>query len=198
MDIQRGQLSQCATIAQLIHASEPKLLSFLFGGMTQSQAYLQQACNRAHGQFSANYHWVAVEPAKKVVGICTTWISVMPTEFQLGTISSLREFLTPEQIIHLLAYQETLEACFVAPQNHQLCLGHVSTETSSKRKGIASALIAHTIENAKQSAKREIVLDVEETNVGAIACYLKAGFAEVKQNTFTPTQQTFIRMSLLI
>ena len=198
MDIQRGDLSQSAAIAQLIYASEPTLLSFLFGGVTQTQDYLQQACSQAHGQFSANYHWVALEHANAVEGICDNWLSVMPAEFQLGTISSLREFLSPEQIIHLLAYKESVDACFVAPQSHQVCLGHVSVFSGSKHKGIASALIAHTVEYTKESAKREIVLDVEATNVGAIKCYLKAGFTELKHNKFEPTQQTFIRMALRV
>ena len=198
MDIQRGDLSQSTAIAQLIYASEPTLLSFLFGGVKQTQTYLQQACSQAHGQFSANYHWVAFEHAPEVEGICANWFSVMPAEFQQGTISSLREFLSPMQIIHLLAYKESVDACFVAPQSDQVCLGHVSVSNASKHKGIASALIAHTIKFAKKSEKREIVLDVEATNVGALKCYLKAGFAELKHNKFEPTQQTFIRMALRI
>lgn len=198
MNIQRGELSQSAAIAQLIYASEPTLLSFLFGGLTQAEYYLKQACGQAHGQFSANYHWVALEHANSVEGICANWLSVMPVEFQLGTISSLREFLSPEQIIHLLAYKESVDACFVVPQSHQVCLGHVSVCGASKHQGIASALIAHTVEYTKASAKREIVLDVEATNVGAMKCYLKAGFAELKHNKFEPTKQTFIRMVLRI
>lgn len=198
MNIQRGELSQSAAIAQLIYASEPTLLSFLFGGLRQAEYYLKQACGQAHGQFSANYHWVALEHANSVEGICANWLSVMPVEFQLGTISSLREFLSPEQIIHLLAYKESVDACFVAPQSHQVCLGHVSVCGASKHQGIASALIAHTVEYTKASAKREIVLDVEATNVGAIKCYLKAGFTEFKHNKFEPTRQTFIRMVLRI
>ena len=198
LDIQRGDLSQSAAIAQLIYASEPTLLSFLFGGVTQTQDYLRQACSQAHGQFSANYHWVALEDGNTVEGICATWLSVMPAEFQLGTVTSLREFLTPEQIIHLLAYKEILDTCFVAPQSHQVCLGHVSVCAASKQKGIASALIAHAIEYAKNNLKREIILDVEEANLGAIKCYLKAGFVESKHSRFEPTQQTFVRMTLCI
>jgi len=198
LKIQPGVTSQSAAIAQLIYASEPTLLSFLFGGETRAQDYLQQACSQTHGQFSANYHWVALEDENTVEGICATWLSVMPAEFQLGTIASLREFLTPEQIIHLLAYKETLDACFIAPQSHQVCLGHVSVCSASQHKGMASALIAHAIEYAKKSVKREIVLDVEEANLGAIKCYSKAGFVESKHSRFEPTEQTFVRMTLRI
>jgi ribosomal protein S18 acetylase RimI-like enzyme len=198
LNIQRGATAQSAAIAKLIYASEPRLLSFLFGNDTRAQAYLQQACSQTHGQFSANYHWVSLEDGKTVDGICATWLSVMPVEFQLGTIASLREFLTPEQIIHLLAYKETLDACFIAPQSHQVCLGHVSVCAASQQKGIASALIAHAVEYAIKSAKREIILDVEEANLGAIKCYLKAGFVELKHSRFEPTQQTFVRMTLRI
>lgn len=198
MDIQRGDSSQSAAIAELIFASEPILLSFLFGGDIQSKAYLQQACNQAHGQFSGNYHWVASQNDKPLLGICTSWFSAMPTVFQQGTISSLTDFLGTKQIIHLLAYKEALDLCFPAPAPHQVCLGHMSIAPSSRRKGVASALITHVLNEAKESNKREIILDVDTVNNKAVQCYMKAGFAEIKQTTFAPTQQTFSRMLLRI
>jgi ribosomal protein S18 acetylase RimI-like enzyme len=198
LNIQRGGVSQSDVIAELIFASEPKLLSFLFGGEIQCKAYLQKACNQAHGQFSANYHWTACAKNNSIKGICAAWFSVMPTAFQQGTISSLRALLTPQQIIHLVAYKESLDLCFVPPAPHQICIGHVSIEPSSQRKGIATALIAQVLHDAKENTKRELILDVETANTGAFECYLKAGFVETKQARFEATQQTFSRMQLLI
>jgi hypothetical protein len=198
LDIQRGDLSQSAAIADLIFASEPTLLSFLFGGELRCKTYLQQACNQAHGQFGANYHWVASDKNNAIEGVCASWSSVMPVAFQQGTITSLREFVAPEQIIHLLAYKETLDLCFAPPGPYQVCLGHVSTAPSSRRKGIASALISHVIHDTHANQKRELILDVDIVNYDAIQCYLNAGFVEVKQTHFEPTQQTFSRMLLRI
>ncbi|MFT6328595.1 MAG: ribosomal protein S18 acetylase RimI-like enzyme [Bermanella sp.] len=198
MNIQRGDVAQSDVIAELIFASEPRLLSFLFGGEIQCKAYLQQACNQAHGQFSANYHWVACAKNKSIKGICAAWFCVMPTAFQQGTISSLRGLLTPQQIIHLVAYKESLDLCFAPPAPHQICIGHVSIEPSSQRKGIATAFIAQVLHDAKENTKRELILDVDTANTGAFECYLKAGFVETKRNRFEATQQTFSRMRLLI
>ena len=116
--------------------------------------YLQHACKQPHGQFSAVYHWVSAgsehtgdEP--KIDGICATWLSIMPKEFQAGTVSALRDFLSPEQIIHLLAYKEALDECFVPPSSRQLCIGHVSVTSARKRSGVASRLIEHAVQYAK-------------------------------------------------
>ncbi|MFT6085517.1 MAG: GNAT superfamily N-acetyltransferase [Glaciecola sp.] len=198
MDIQRGQLLQSAAIAELIFASEPTLLSFLFGGEIQSKAYLTQACKQPHGQFSANYHWVASQKNSQVKGICASWLCVMPTAFQQGTISSLIAFLEPHQIIHLLAYKEAVDQCFPPPTPYQICIGHVSIASSSWRKGVASELISHVIQDARENKKRELILDVDIVNNDAVQCYLKAGFVEIKQTRFEATQQTFARMLLRI
>jgi len=152
LDIQRGDSSQSAAIAELIFASEPILLSFLFGGDIQSKAYLQQACNQAHGQFSGNYHWVASQMINHYWGYARLWFSAMPTVFQQGTIFFfITDFLGTKQIIHLLAYKEALDLCFPAPAPHQVCLGHMSIAPSSRRKGVASALITHVLNEAKES-----------------------------------------------
>ena len=191
-------MSQSDVIAELIFASEPTLLSFLFGGEIQCKAYLQEACNQDHGQFSANYHWVVSAKNNSVKGICAAWSCVMPLEFQQGTISSLRGLLTAQQIIHLAAYKKSLDLCFAPPAPHQICIGHVSIEPNSRRKGIANALISHVLHDAKENTKRELILDVETANTSAFQCYLTAGFVEIRQTRFEATQQTFSRMRLLI
>jgi GNAT superfamily N-acetyltransferase len=196
--IQRGQLLQSAAIAELIFVSENKLLSFLFGGELLSKAYLTKACNQPHGQFSANYHWVASQKDNQVGGICASWLSVMPAVFQKGTISSLTAFLEPNQIIHLLAYKEAVDECFPAPTPYQICIGHVAVAQNSRRKGIASELLSHVIHEAKEKTKRELILDVDIVKNDAVQCYLKAGFVEIKQTRFEATQQTFSRMLLRI
>jgi ribosomal protein S18 acetylase RimI-like enzyme len=196
VDIQRGQLLQSAAIAELIFASEPTLLSFLFGSEQQSKAYLTQACNQSQGQFSANYHWVASQKDNQVKGICASWLCVMPTAFQQGTISSLTAFLEPHQIIHLLAYKEAVDQCFPPPMPNQICIGHVSVTPSSRRKGIASELISYVIKDAKKNTKNELILDVDITNDDAVQCYKKAGFVKIKQCRFEATRQTFTRMLL--
>jgi ribosomal protein S18 acetylase RimI-like enzyme len=196
--IQRGQLLQSAAIAELIFASEPTLLSFLFGGELQSKAYLTQACKQAHGQFSANYHWVASKKNSQVKGICASWLCVMPTAFQQGTISSLKAFLEPQQIVHLLAYEQAVDKCFPRPEPYQTSIGHMSITATSRRKGIASELISHVINDAKEKTKPEFILDVDIAKNAAVQCYLKAGFVEIKQTRFEATQQTFARMLLRI
>jgi GNAT superfamily N-acetyltransferase len=198
VNIQRGKLLQSAAIAELIFASEPTLLSFLFGGDLQSKAYLIQACNQPQGQFSANYHWVASQNDKQVEGICASWFFVMPVAFQQGTISSLTAFLQPQQIIHLLAYNQSLDHCFPPPASYQTCIGHVSIVPTSRRTGVATALIEHVIHDARENKKRELILDVDIVNSDAVQCYLKAGFVEIKQTRFEATQQTFARMVLRI
>lgn len=198
MAIQRGQLSQSAEIAELIFASEPSLLSFLFGGEESCKTYLQKACKQAQGQFSANYHWVYSLQNNSVDGVCATWLASMPLEFQAGTISALREFLSDEQIIHLLAYKEMLDVCFVAPRNDQLCIGHLSVHDKSKRQGLARKLIQHARTEAKALSLNELILDVDVSNKPAIECYLKEGFCHVRETKFEATQQTFSRMSLIL
>jgi len=106
--------------------------------------------------------------------------------------------LTAQQIIHLAAYKKSLDLCFAPPAPHQICIGHVSIEPNSRRKGIANALISHVLHDAKENTKRELILDVETANTGAFQCYLTAGFVEIRQTRFEATQQTFSRMRLLI
>ena len=194
MLIKRGATSQSEVIADLIFASEPTLLSFLFGGKESCQRYLKASCAREHGQFSANYHWIHATQEGGVDGICATWLSVMPEAFQSGTLAALKDFLTTQQIIHLLAYKEVLDDCFTPPESHQLCIGHLSIRQESRRSGVASALLAHARDEAKALQFTELILDVETNNESAIACYSKSGFEVLTQSTFEATGQRFSRM----
>lgn len=198
MSIQRAQRSQSAEVAALIFASEPTLLSFLFGGQDSCRTYLMRACEQDHGQFSAHYHWVTSATDGSVAGTCATWLARMPVDFQSGTINALRDFLSAQQIIHLLAYKELLDSCFIPPTAEQLCLGHLSVIEQSKRKGLATGMIQHAIAEAKELRLHELVLDVDIANADALACYLKLGFQAVQQTCFEPTQQTFARMALAV
>lgn len=218
MDIRLGTLQHAERVSQLILASEPTLLSFLFGGEALCLNYLRKACAQPQGQFSANYHWLAFQESKQynetinrdlnpvktehgeqvVAGICATWLSVMPKEFQEGTVSALRDFLNIEQIIHLLAYKDALDECFVPPELHQLCIGHVSIDTNYQQQGVASLLLKHVKNEARKQDKTEVVLDVGALNTNAIKCYEKAGFTHQHERVFEATQQRFSRMSFAL
>ncbi len=206
MLISLGEIRQSSEIAALIFASEPKLLSFLFGGDTECLSYLEKACKQPYGQFSANSHHIvkladkstAAFSERAIAGICATWYANMAVEFQQGTLSSFRSFLTTEQIIHLLAYKDALDDCFAPPKQHQLCLGHISVATGYRKMGVASSLIEHAASVAAELSKTELILDAEALNTNAVDCYLKAGFKVTQQSTFAATQQLFSRMTLLI
>jgi ribosomal protein S18 acetylase RimI-like enzyme len=121
----------------------------------------------------------------------------MALEFQQGTLSSIKDFLSTETIIHLLTYNDALDQCFSPPKEHQLCLGHISVAANYRRLGIATALIEHAKVEAAKVCKTELILDAETSNRHAVDCYLKAGFTVTKQSIFEATQQTFSRMTLL-
>lgn len=159
---------------------------------------MKEACEQAHGQFSAPYHWVNKTPEGDVQGICATWLATMPLAFQTGTVSALRDFLTPAQIIHLLAYKDALDQCFAPPTSTQLCIGHISVAVAAKRQGVASQLILNAIQQAQNLSLHTLVLDVDTENLSAIACYQKAGFTAQETHYFEATKQHFSRMVMPI
>jgi ribosomal protein S18 acetylase RimI-like enzyme len=197
-----GRREEADQIAQLILSTEPILLSYLFGGEQQTAAFLKFACKQDDGQFSAYRHYVLNQennkPSDIITGVYTLWHSDMPSTFESFTLSALKSYFNVQQLGHLIINKTALDDCFLAPQPHQLCIGHIAVLENYRHKGIASQFLEMAKQKAVQMGKQELVLDVEKRNEAAVNCYLKAGFSANKQSQFLATEQVFLRMALPI
>ena len=60
-------------------------------------------------------------------------------------------------------------------------LNRIAVAVDHRRRGIAAALLAEATEVARQRGMRRMLLEVSETNTGALAFYRRSGFAEISR-----------------
>ncbi|MFT6268131.1 MAG: ribosomal protein S18 acetylase RimI-like enzyme [Alphaproteobacteria bacterium] len=180
-------------LSSLIFSSAPVLLPYLFKGRAQALDYIFKASQRSDGQYSAARHQIACE-GSNVLGSITLWDNNLPQSFHSHTLQSLSDFLGPNQIAHLVITNERIKKVFLAPLDHQLCVGHLAVIEKYRGMGVGKKLIAHAIVQAKLRDKTQLILDVDSNNDDAVSFYLGLGFMLIKSNEFIYTKQTFYRM----
>ncbi|MFT4653705.1 MAG: ribosomal protein S18 acetylase RimI-like enzyme [Patiriisocius sp.] len=180
-------------LASLIFSSAPVLLPYIFTSKKQALDYIEKASQRSDGQYSAARHQVAYEGAN-AVGSITLWDNTLPQSFHTHTLQSLRDFLTPNQITHLVFTNEKIKEVFLAPLDHQLCVGHLAVMEKYRGMGVGKKLIAYAILQAKRRRKTQLILDVDSNNDEALSFYSGLGFMLITRIEFTYTEQVFYRM----
>ena len=61
-------------------------------------------------------------------------------------------------------------------RGHELLIANIAVEEEFRREGLASRLISHILEEAGRKGLTYAVLDVRESNAGAIDLYARFGF----------------------
>jgi ribosomal protein S18 acetylase RimI-like enzyme len=191
--LRQGKASDHHILTDLILSSAPLLLPYLFNGEQNARDYIFNASQQSDGQYSAVRHQVAVD-ASSVIACMTLWDNDLPASFHQKNLSSLRKFLTDEQIKHLLKSNAQIEKVFPGPSEEQLCIGHLAVQEHAKGRGIGKKLIAYAISQAKLRGKNQVVLDVDRDNEEALSFYQGLGFVMASSVEFLPTQQVFYRM----
>jgi ribosomal protein S18 acetylase RimI-like enzyme len=182
-----------SVLAHLIYSSAPTLLSFLFSGKLAALDYISKASERDDGQYSATRHCLATQNSE-IVGCITLWDNSLSQTFHSQTLRSLKDFLRPEQISHLVYTNGKIAEVFLAPLAHQLCVGHLAVQEEHKGCGIGKNMLAYAVTRAKQKGKTELVLDVDSANNDAVGFYYAQGFVLSKATSLAYTEQTFYRM----
>ena len=180
-------------LAPLIFSSATILLPYLFKGHQSALKYILHAAKQPDGQYSARRHQLAIN-SNKVVGCITLWDDQLPKSFHSYTLKSLTQFLQAEQIVHLLDNNKLITSVFLAPQSHQLCVGHLAVAKTDRGLGIGKKLVNYAIMQAKKYNKTQLVLDVDSTNAEALSFYNGLGFIRQNSTFFAPTEQRFHRM----
>lgn len=211
ISIRTGQADDAGDLANLVLASAPILLPYLFNGEQQAKQYIEQSSRSNDGQYSANRHCIAdgnlpTTPASTdagnnttaVLGCMTLWHSNMGTAFELATINSLKLHLTGTQIRHLLNINPMLTSVFQSPKENELCMGHLAVLQNARGSGVGKKLVAYALKQAKRLNKSSLVLDVDQANHEALSFYEGCDFVVSSKALFTPTEQTFLRMQYVL
>jgi ribosomal protein S18 acetylase RimI-like enzyme len=186
-----------AVFASLVFSSAPTLLSHLFGSKTLALDYITKASQEVDGQYSSFRHCLAYSE-NELIGCITLWDNALPSSFHAHTLKSLKDFLSPNQIAHLIETNDEITQVFLAPQDYQLCIGHVGVLETFQGNGVGKKMIDHAMLKAKLRNKAELVLDVESGNAHAIRFYTHLGFEQKGASYYSGTEQTFYRMSYVL
>lgn len=197
VEIRQGERQDADALGPLILLSASKLLPYIFGSEQQTLAYISLASKQTDGQYSATRHHLAVD-GRNVIGCMTLWHDKMPSTFHKATLQSISDFLSKEQLTHIIQINAALQEIFLPPSADELCVGHLAVALDWQGKQVGSKLLAFALAIAEQLGKRFLVLDVDVQNQAAVIFYTKYGFVSVKEQAFAPTQQRFSRMQRAI
>lgn len=196
MLITRAQASHYQTLAKLLFLSGPdNLMSLLTGhhtalSLSEKQKicldFLETALQIPEGQFGFLNQTVAIQDGL-LCGCVSYWQAPITDLFKQQTLASLIVHFGPLETAAILNNSEDLSYLVKAPTFHDLCIGHLAVEPSSRRQGIATGLLEHCSETATKLGKTKLVLDVMAENQAAIQAYVKFGF--VQKSTSHPSEK---------
>lgn len=113
--------------------------------------------------------------------------------------NSLRESLSQKNIIFLTVQEEEkiLGYLIVYYVLDECEIARIAVEEEYRRKGAAALLIKELERRCREKGIRRILLDVRESNKGAIAFYRGQGFAEdgLRKNFYTNPVEHAVLMS---
>jgi ribosomal protein S18 acetylase RimI-like enzyme len=195
--LRKGASTDASSLSSLIFSSAPILLPYLYGDKSKAISYITKAAQVEDGQYSARRHTVACKD-NKVIACITLWDNNLPMSFHSHTVKSVKEFLSPEALLHLVRANIQIGEVFAGPKAHELCVGHLAVAENSRGQGVGLMLVNYAIEQAKLLNKTHLVLDVDSDNEIALNFYLGLGFVLLSKAVFIHTQQSFFRLAFAL
>lgn len=183
MKIRTAQKQDCEEIAPLILSSGEITLSVMLGGvdrsLKQTLGFIKQAISQPEGQFGYNNHLVVTDPAGSIAAVGCCWGDTPKAGFRESTMESLIDYFGVLETMNVFECSQQVAKIIPGPQSDEMCLGHIAVNEVNKRQGVATMLLDHFSGYALTQNKRKLVLDVESTNVAALALYRHYGFNEI-------------------
>lgn len=163
--------------APLIFNSAKTSLAALLGLQQDRQviAFLEHAFSIPDGQFGFANHWV-VEQQSSSIAVGCSWHNQLSSNFHQATLLSIHQHFGLAKTLQIVDNSRMLSQIVQPPIEDELCIGHIGVVTQWRRKGVATLLVEHFVKQAKQAGKKQLCLDVEQSNGGAIQFYQQKGF----------------------
>jgi len=183
INIRPGVASDAPFATPLILSAAESLLNAIFGHANDKTAlgYLAHAWKHGGGQYGFENHWVA-ERGSQVLGLITAWHSKLGAAFDRATLDSITSYFTLDEAITVVMRNQTVAVNLTPPSNTELMIGHLAVSEAGKRQGIGRSLVNTMLAKAAELQKRQVVLDVEVSNIAAIRFYQSLGFNEESIN----------------
>ncbi len=167
-----------AAAALILDAGESLLIDiFGAGDRGKALAFLRESWAQGAGQYGFENHWIA-EANGEVVGVVTCWHDALPEHFDRDTLASITTHFGLDDAIDIVMRSQQYSAALHPPLLLELGVGHLAVSRSFRRHGVATKLITFMRDKAKALKKHALVLDVELSNLDALAFYKANGFAE--------------------
>lgn len=183
MNIRTAQTTDSDAIAPLILSSGETTLSVMLGGKKRSSKqaldFIRQAISQPDGQFGYNNHLVVSDPEGAIAAVGCCWGDTPIAGFREATMASLINYFGVPGTMNVLECSQQVAKIIPGPKNDELCLGHIAVSEAYKRRGVATNLLDYFSRYALTQNKQKLVLDVESTNVAALALYRQYGFSDV-------------------
>ena len=178
--VRRARPADAPAVAQLLYLTAPDMYDRIAGGRERALRVIEADFRR-----SAPATWVA-ELDDAVVGAMVAFpYGDAPARTRAFVRAALRR--TPPArwpgIVRLLWKGHRR-----APRHpgDWLYVDALATAPEHRRRGVATALLAHAERIALESGRPAVALDTPESNAGALALYERAGFAVAEKLDTTP------------
>jgi ribosomal protein S18 acetylase RimI-like enzyme len=183
MNIRTATQQDSDVLATLILSSGETTLSVMLGGpecsSSQTLDFIKQAISQPDGQFGYKNHIVVTDSEGSIAAVGCCWRDTAKAGFRESTMASLIDYFGVLDTMNVLECSQQVAKIIPGPKSDELCLGHIAVSKAYQRQGVATQLLNHFSHYASTHNKRKLVLDVESTNVAAIALYRRYGFTEV-------------------
>jgi ribosomal protein S18 acetylase RimI-like enzyme len=186
MIIRQATVKDTPSLADLVLASAPNTLAVTFDIDTEFSAiqFLKNSLAKPFGQYGYQNHWVAVQDYK-IMGCISAWHRYLPDAFHQQTLASITDFYGLSQTLSVLEKSRVLKDCVPKPKEHEWCVGHLAVADCYQRQGVGSQLLKAMFDQALQSNKHTVSLDVQSHNRTALSFYLKHTFVLASESGTT-------------
>lgn len=205
MRVCRAKPEYAKQAAQLIYLSGRASLKYLLQPSAHYSVigFIEQAFLQQQGQFGYHNHW-CIRQQNQLQAIGSCWHSDLNQAFHQGTLNSLIAYYQPDDLLEVISRNQQLGCIIQPPQRQQLCIGHLAVTAEYRNRELGRHLVKHFANIAKQLGKTELIVDVGQSNRGAIAFYQKVGFTMIESKNinsltgFLPHQRMALSVQSLI
>lgn len=170
--------SDAQDIAQLLYLSSPEFFSATFGESFANQ--LEDLCRRSSTLFGFPFVRVAHDDGV-IEGVALAYDAATKSSLSIPTGRALAQVLGLRFFTHLPRMLKTNSAVGALDPG-QFYLSNLAVHPKSRGRGVGRRLVEACRQDAIASGAKDLVLDVEQNNLGAIRLYERLGFQLAKSS----------------
>lgn len=172
--LEPGRAGDAMAAAHLVYESDPPYYDYWLDNQQQALGTLAALWQHPAGAYSASENRVIVDQ-QGLAAVVSSYPAALEGALGAASDAALRA-VCGGAAEHLLAREQVLAYLFPRLPDDAWYLRSLAVAADRRGQGVGAAIVAHLIEQARARGYRQMLVDVDSGNPGAVRFYAGLGF----------------------